>query len=157
MYSYVAGRPLVRVSHATCVLPITFFFTLTNISHIFPIYLVVIREAHSVNKLWHWCVFDEDCFFVALSTTITIYHVLLSTAWSSQCSVPPLVHIPTYIHTYTQYDFLFSKSKYGLLVIFFCFDFSFDRIFKCEKTSKTLIIKNNYHWELKEERTEYMY
>ena len=131
------------------------FFTLTNISHIFPIYLVVIREAHSVNKLWQWCVFDEDCFFVALSKTNTSYHVLFSTAWSSQRSVPrfsthtPIyTHIHTHIHTHV-HTIRFSFFKIEIWITWTFFWSSFDRISKCKNASETLISKYSFNWELK--------
>ena len=91
----------------------------------------------------------------SISTTNTIYHVLLSTAWSSQRSVPRFsththiyTHIHTHVHTTHNMIFFFQNRNMDYLNIIF-FLSSFDRISKCKNTSETLISKYNFNWELK--------
>ena len=134
---HVAGRPSVCVRQATYVLLI--FFLLWQTFHTFWIpYLPgshswrpFCEQALAVMCLWWRCV------FVALSTTNTIYHVLLSTAWSSQRSVPRFsththiyTHIHTHVHTTHNMIFFFQNRNMDYLNIIF-FLSSFDRISKC--------------------------
>ena len=105
---------------------LSFFYFDKHFTHFeFPIYLVVIRDAHSVNKLWQWCVFDEDVslwLFQQQTQSIMFCWAQLDRL---NAQYHALVHIPTnihtYIHTHTIHNmiFFFQNRNMDYLNIFF--------------------------------------